>query len=162
MSLSSAFADFEREIASTHRMLSAFPEASASWKPHEKSHTLVQLANHVATLPLMGVSVLTADSLDLARRAPQTQATTARDLVAKFEEGVAPLRSALGAADAASLARTWTLRAGEREIVSGPRSELLRTMVLSHMIHHRGQLSVYYRLVGAPVPGMYGPSADER
>ena len=161
MPVHAAFADLPAEVAATRRMLAAFPDAHAAYTPHAKSRSLAELATHVATIPMLGVSVLTAEFRDVTTRAPLIPATTAADLVRRFEDSVAPMLAALDAVDAAALDQTWSLRAGDKVLRGGPRAGMFRVMTLSHLIHHRAQLSVYYRLVGSPVPGMYGPSADD-
>lgn len=155
------FADLGPETVSTRRMLAAFPDAHAAWRPHDKSRSLAELATHVANLPGMGVAVLTTDGLDTATRRPGEPLTTSADLLGAMDKNAAALQSALEAATPASLAEPWSLRRGDFVMLSGPRAAILRTLVLSHLIHHRAQLSVYYRLLGVPVPGMYGPSADD-
>ena len=159
--LPTAFSDFDQEFAATRRMLAAFPDAHAEWRPHERSRTLAALAAHVATLPMRGTQILTTDSLDTAgRRAPAPIATRA-ELVATLDTSVAAFRAALGAADDAALEQPWALRAGDKVLVSAPRRAQLRWIAMSHLIHHRAQLGLYYRLLDVPVPGMYGPSADD-
>ena len=155
------FADFEQEFASTRRMLAAFPEGKADWKPHAKSHAMGALATHVAGVPARGVGVLTTDSSDITGRQPGPPETTAAALVALFDANAAALMAALAGSTAESLEQPWSLRAGPKVLISMPRRALVRWLVMSHHIHHRAQLSVYYRLLDVPVPGMYGPSADE-
>ena len=161
MPLPPGFADFEAEMALTRKMLAAFPEAHAAWQPHAKSRTLAQLASHVAGLPQLGASILTTELRDVTKQAPPRVRETTAELISAFDAAVVPLRDALATADSAALAGVWSLRAGDKVLVQGTRGEMLRIVALSHMIHHRAQLGVYYRLLGVPVPGTYGPSADE-
>ena len=153
--------DFTGEHASTRRMLERYPDGRGSWRPHEKSRTLAQLATHVADIVNRGVSVLETDGLDVTNRQPLAPMDSARDLVAHFDAAVARFTAALARADYASLAQPWAMRRGSQVLVERPRRALLRVLMMSHLVHHRGQLGVYYRLLDVPVPGMYGPSADD-
>ncbi len=157
-----SFDDFDREVESTRRVLARFPDGRGDWRPHAKSRTIGQLASHVANIPIRGTSILETVELDMTKQAPPAAPpTTAAELVAAFDANVAGLRAAMAAASTAELSRDWTLRAGDRVILRQSKGSLLRLMVLSHIIHHRAQLGVYYRLLDIPVPGVYGPSADE-
>ena len=155
------FDDVEQEFAGTRRMLSAFPDGRGDFKPHEKSRTLAALATHVATIPALGSEILTAEYRDILGRKALPLAHDAAALVALFEEHSLTLQTLLAGASPEMLEQPWALKAGDRVLVSAPRRTMLRTLVLSHTTHHRAQLGVYYRLLGATVPGMYGPSADE-
>jgi uncharacterized damage-inducible protein DinB len=155
------FADFEAELATTRRVLERYPAGKSDWRPHEKSFSLGGLATHIAQLPMTGVMVLTAEGFDVAARKPAPPLATADELVKLLDSNVAKLNDAIASAAPDSLSRPWTLREGERVIFQLPRSAALRVLVMSHIIHHRGQLTVYYRLLGVPVPVVYGRSADE-
>jgi uncharacterized damage-inducible protein DinB len=155
------YGDFDDEFVSTRRMLERFPAIHAGWKPHEKSRSLVELATHVADLPNRGTAVLTTDGFDMTTRRARDPLATAEELLAHFERSVASFREALAKADLETLAKPWTIRAGDRVVLQQPKRLLVRRMMMSHLTHHRAQLGVYYRLLGVPVPGMYGPSADE-
>lgn len=158
-----ALGDVERELAQTRRILERVPEEHFGWKPHEKSMALGSLASHVASLVHWQSTILASEELDLAAANPRpAEAPSSREeLLRVFDAGVAALAGALAAASDEDLAATWTFRNGERVIMSEPRAAVIRTVGLSHIIHHRGQLSVYLRLLDIPVPGLYGPSADE-
>jgi uncharacterized damage-inducible protein DinB len=155
------YSDFEAEHAATRRMLERFPDAHRDWRPHEHSRTIAELATHVADIPNRGVSMLTTDFLDVAQRKPLTPLGTASELVAMHDASVAALNRELAHADLDALSKEWTVRNGERVMLRGAKYQLMRTLMMSHLVHHRAQLSVYYRLLGVPVPGMYGPSADD-
>jgi uncharacterized damage-inducible protein DinB len=155
------FPDFDGEHTATRRMLERFPDEQAGWRPHEHSRTIGELANHIASIPMRGVDVLTADHRDILGAKPAPPVATASELVARLDENLTLLREALGRADRSMLDDDWSLRRGEQVILHGPRRQMMRTVMMSHLIHHRAQLGVYYRLLGVPVPGMYGPSADE-
>lgn len=156
-------AEYDREIGTTRRVLERTRDADFSWQPHEKSFTLGQLAAHLATIPHWGVTVLTTPGFDLAggEGQPDQPARTKADVLAQFDERTAATRAALAACRDADLAVPWTLRRGDHVVFTAPRGAVLRSFILNHMIHHRGQLSVYLRLLNLAVPSIYGPSADE-
>lgn len=155
------YADFANEHASTRRMLQRYPDGKGDWRPHEKSRALAPLATHVADIVNRGTMLLETDGMDVAGRQPVAPIDSATGLVRYFDGNVSRFMTALGGADLDALARPWALRRGSQVIIEGPRRTLLRTMMMSHLVHHRAQLGVYYRLLGVPVPGVYGPSADE-
>jgi hypothetical protein len=156
------FPDLDQELAITRRTLERFPEGKDGWKPHERSTSLGQLAVHLAMLPGFGQMIIESDELDFAARPYVPRPfKTAADLVAIFDEAVAGMRPLVAAADGDALARGWTMRAGEQVFLSAPKGALIRQLMISHIIHHRAQLGVYYRLLGVAVPSVYGPSADE-
>ncbi|HTX41470.1 MAG TPA: DinB family protein [Acidobacteriaceae bacterium] len=153
--------EFDEEAASTRKMLERVPEASLGWKPHEKSMTLGRLASHVADLPNRCAAIVDHDELVRPVNYTPFAAGSAKELVERFDSASAEARRALGELGDEQLAATWTIKFGERTIASLPRAMALRRVFLDHLIHHRGQLSVYLRLLDVPVPGMYGPSADD-
>lgn len=160
--LDSRFADLDDEFANTRRALERFPDEHADWRPHEKSATLADLAAHIADLPFFGESIASSSVYDLAATPYATPtARTRAELLALFDAKSASARAAIAALDDDALRDTWTLRKGDIVIASGPRDYYVRHFMLSHIIHHRAQLTTYYRLLDLPVPGMYGPSADE-
>jgi uncharacterized damage-inducible protein DinB len=158
--------EFDHEMASTRRMLAAVPGGDAEWKPHPKSSALGELAAHIATLPLWGRFTLERTELDLGIPAnaalARTPFTTTPELLDRFDRNVRDARTALAAATDADMAVVWTLKNGGATVLSMPRAAVLRGFVLSHMIHHRAQLSVYLRLRDVPLPSLYGPTADTR
>jgi uncharacterized damage-inducible protein DinB len=153
--------DLDRELASTRRLLERYPDGKGEWRPHEKSRTLSALATHVANIPGQGASVLTTAEMDVASRKPQPPKDSAAELLEVFDAAAARLKAAVADTDAAKLSEKWTMRAGPRVLVSEPRALLMRLMLINHLVHHRAQLGVYLRLLDVPIPGMYGPSADE-
>lgn len=155
------YSDFEAEHAATRRMLERFPDSRHDWRPHEHSRTLAELATHVADIPNRGVAILTTNEMQAGARKPPAPLTTAAELLASHDAAVVAQRAALAKADLASLSSDWTIKRGDQVVTRGPRYRLLRTVMMSHLVHHRAQLSVYYRLLDVPVPGMYGPSADD-
>jgi uncharacterized damage-inducible protein DinB len=155
------FPELDQELVTTRRMLERFPDTHAGWQPHKKSRPLDALATHVASLPMHGARLIETDEVDLATRQPAPVRSAAADLLALFDQSVEGLRAALPKATGELLDRPWTMRAGPRVLVSGPRRVLFRNMLINHLVHHRAQLGMYYRLLDVPVPGTYGPSADE-
>jgi uncharacterized damage-inducible protein DinB len=159
--LNMMYSDFEGEHAATRRLLERFPDAQHDWRPHEHSRTIAELATHVADIPTRGVSILTTSEMDAGARKPLAPLTTAAQLLAAHDANVAAQKAALASIDPATLTSEWTVRRGDQVVIRGPKYRMLRTVMMSHLIHHRAQLGVYYRLLGVPVPGMYAPSADD-
>jgi uncharacterized damage-inducible protein DinB len=155
------FSDFESEHAATRRMLERFPDARHDWRPHEHSRTIAELATHIADIPNRGVSILTTSEMEVGARKPLAPLTTAAELIAAHDASVAAQRAALAGADSSALGSEWRVRRGDQIMIRGPKYRLLRTLMMSHLVHHRAQLGVYYRMLGVPVPGVYGPSADD-
>jgi uncharacterized damage-inducible protein DinB len=155
--------EFDQEMANTRLMLERVPEDKLAFQPDPKSMTLARLAGHVAEMPGWGAVTMTTDSVDLASYAGQKplEMTSRSQLLAAFDKNVADSRQAIAAGSDERMMGMWALKMGPREILKMPRIGVLRSMMLNHVIHHRGQLSVYLRMVGAAVPGMYGPSADD-
>ncbi len=159
----SALADLDHEMAQTRKMLERVPEAHLDFTPHPKSWPLQKLANHLTDFGLWGAVTITTSELDFAQPMPREAApTTAAGFVAQFDARLADFKKALATVTDEQLGETWTLRMGAHVIMAEPKLSVLRTTVISHMIHHRAQLTIYYRLLGVPVPGLYGPSADEQ
>ena len=157
-----ATGDLEQELATTRRMLERVPEEHFAWKPHEKSMSLGALAAHIANLLWWQTMTLRQDEFDLAAPQPPRTAPESRAaLLREFDEKAAVLREALAQTDEAALARPWTLRRGDHVIFTMPKAAVLRSFGISHMAHHRGQLSVYLRLLDVPGPPSYGPTAHE-
>ncbi|MEL7168400.1 MAG: DinB family protein [Bacteroidota bacterium] len=157
------FGDLDRELVATRRVLERVPDAHLDWRPHPKSFTLGALATHVATLPGIAVDILRADVMDLAARPSPKQALPSRErMLDAFDEHAASWQEELAEATEAVLRGTWSLQHRDHVLDRAPRLEVLRHWCLNHLIHHRAQLTVYLRLLNVPVPGVYGPSADER
>jgi len=155
--------DYDLEIQNTRRILERIPEDNPQWKPHDKSMPIGRLAVHVARLPLFGSTILTTDELDMTTASPPKLVFESREkLLAQHEETSATTRKALESSSDDHLLKHWKLSFGDKIIADGPRAVLYRTMFLNHLVHHRGQLTVYLRLNEIPVPGLYGPSADEK
>lgn len=154
--------ELEREKDNTLRMLKALPNEHFGWKPHEKSMSLGQLANHIVELHNWVTAVFNKDGLDFKTDYVPSALTTKEELIAVLEQGFEENKKAIENLDEANYFSLWSLKAGEHVIVSLPKAGAIRFIVTNHLIHHRGQLSVYLRLLDVPVPGIYGPSADEQ
>jgi uncharacterized damage-inducible protein DinB len=157
-------ADFDNEMAVTRRLLARVPEPSLDWRPHEKSFSLGGLATHLARLPHWGTQILTGKSYDLtsSASAPRAEsAATLAEILDTFDRHVAEVRETLTGMPAALLDETWLLRREGYTVLTLPKGAALRRFLIHHAIHHRGQLSVYLRMLGVPLPSIYGGSADE-
>ncbi len=153
--------EMEREALTTRKMLSIVPAEKFTWKPHEKSMSLQQLATHVAELPGWVSMALSTDGLDVADNPYTVQPIKDRnDLMTWFEKNLEQGRAALSKAQDKDLQPSWTLRNGSEVYDVSPKGEVIR-MSISQTIHHRAQLGVFLRLLDVPIPGSYGPSADE-
>lgn len=152
--------EFDAEMATTRKLLERVPFDKATWKPHEKSFALGHLAQLVAGIPGWIARSLREPHIDLAAGAGYSFEKT-EALVAKFDKNVADARTALSSVTGPALLETWQLKMGANVLMTMPRGEVVRQH-LNHFIHHRGQLTVYIRLVDVPVPMIYGPTADER
>ena len=155
-------AEFDHETATTRRLLERVPDDKLAWKPHERSMTFAALATHLGQIPHWGDVILNRPSFDLADSPPNApEEASIGKILSVFDGHVGATRQLLDKTDG-ELSAYWSLRRGDQEIFTMPRISAFRTFVLYHLVHHRGQLSVYLRLTGIPVPSIYGPSADER
>lgn len=151
----------EEEAITTRKMLSRIPTEQFAWKPHEKSMEMKRLAVHVAELPTWIPMTLDTDELDFAKSEyKQEPIESTEDLMEYFEKCLIRGREALKSGKEADLEKPWTLRNGEQVYSTSPKRDVIR-MSLSQIIHHRAQLGVFLRLLNIPIPGSYGPSADE-
>ena len=153
------FSDFEQEMKTTRRMLERVPFDKGMWKPHEKSFSLGHLAQLVSWMPGWITNTLTTDSLDIGGSAGYSYETT-ETLIETFDKNVREAREAIAGVKDSDLDKPWSLKMGERVLMTMPRGATARSHI-SHLVHHRGQLSVYLRLLEIPVPSIYGPTADE-
>ena len=153
--------EFDHEMATTRRVLERVPEAQFAWKPHDKSMSLSELAGHLSHIPYWCTATLQDTSLDLATYPRHPPPSTRADLLQGFDDRVAAARAKLVTAADPEFLVPWTLKHGDQEFFTMPRISVLRTFVMNHMVHHRGQLTVYLRLNNVPVPAIYGPTADE-
>ena len=152
--------EFEQEMKSTRRLLERGPDAKSQWKPHPKSFALGHLAQLVSWMPGWVGQTLRHTSLDLGAGVGYSFETTAK-LLEGFDQGVRESVAALRGAKDADFGVMWSLKHGDRVLFSAPRSVVVRQHI-SHLSHHRGQLTVYLRLLDVPIPAIYGPTADEK
>ena len=154
-------AEFDHEMATTRKLLERLPEDKLSWKPHDKSMSLGGLATHLGNIPHWAGPILNDASFDLTSAPPNLEANTSRaEILAAFDGVTKQTRAWLDKSDGEYMGM-WSLTRGGQEMFSMPRVAAFRTFVLYHIVHHRGQLSVYLRLNDIPVPAIYGPTADE-
>jgi uncharacterized damage-inducible protein DinB len=155
--------EFDHEMGTTRRLIERVPDDKLGWRPHEKSMSLGRLATHVVELPQWAQTIMRDGVFDMkpGEYQPKTLGSRA-ELLAFFDEKVAAMRGVIAAATDAELMSTWTFKSGGHEVFSMPKAAVFRGFVMNHLIHHRGQLSVYLRLNDVPLPPIYGPSADER
>jgi uncharacterized damage-inducible protein DinB len=156
--------EFDLEMAGTRKVIERVPDGKFDYKLHPKSFTMGALAEHLAVIPAWISMVLEKAEVDVMTPEAhwKSGATTAAGLVAAFDASLAKARALLAGVSDEALQQVWTLRAGDRVIFSLPRIVALRSFCMNHMIHHRGQATMYLRQLDVPVPGLYGPSADEK
>jgi uncharacterized damage-inducible protein DinB len=155
--------EYDHEMGTTRRVLERLPDAEFGWKPHDRSMSLGDLAQHVAGLVMWCGAIADQPEFDLATYNPEDmpKMDTRDALLAAFDAGVAAGRKTLAAKTDSELLAPWSLKKEGKEIFTMPRVAAIRSFVMNHCIHHRGQLTVYMRLKNLPVPSIYGPSADE-
>jgi uncharacterized damage-inducible protein DinB len=153
--------EFDQEIANTRRMLALVPDDKFDYTPHPKSMKLGRLASHLAEMPRWLTVTMTSEMLEPGPDMKGFSAATRAELLDEFDARAATARELLAKATDEDLVVTWTFKYQGHVIFALPRRAVIRSMVLSHMVHHRAQLGVYLRLLDIPIPGMYGPSADE-
>ena len=157
--------EFDMEMAKTRATLERVPMDKLSWRPHDKSMTMGRLAGHLAEMPGWGALTVSETSFDVAPAGgapymPPTFGST-KELLDIFDRNVSSARAAIAGASDENLTTPWSLLSGGKTVFTMPRIAVLRTMIMNHVIHHRAQLGVYFRINDVPVPATYGPSADE-
>jgi len=155
-------AEFSHEAQTTRKLLERIPEDKLSWKPHPKSMTMAALGTHLAHIPEWTARILSSRELDLSKidtRVPE--AKSRREILEPFDANVEAFRTLVGGKPDEELFLSWTLKSGDHVVLELPRVACLRSFIMSHSVHHRGQLSVYLRENDVPIPSIYGPSADE-
>jgi uncharacterized damage-inducible protein DinB len=157
----SLLAEFETQAPITRRFLERVPEDKLTWKPHDRSLSAGQLAYHLAFVPAAVVRLAQDNPAQAPSSFDHPLPANRQEVLAKFDECIAVVRETLRQFDDEAMNETWRLMSGEQEILAQPRAEFLRDTMLSHWYQHRGQLSVYLRLLNIPVPASWGPSADE-
>ena len=157
-------AEFDNEMRTTRSLLERVPFDNAAWKPHTKSNSLGNLASHIANILSLGKAIAEQPERNFigpdGKPTPPKIYASTEECLAAFDANVIATRAALAALSESALGEAWTLKAGDRVIFTLPRSVALRTLLMNHLIHHRGQLSVYLRLNEVPLPSIYGPTAD--
>jgi uncharacterized damage-inducible protein DinB len=153
--------EFDMEMINTRKTLERIPEDKFGWKPHDKSFTLSKLSAHVATLPAWLTTTMTTDFLDISAPFPQFPIESRNDVMALFEKAASEARTTLMNSSDEDFCKPWSLKTGETVIFTMPKIAVIRSFMMNHLIHHRAQLGMYLRLTDVPVPGLYGPSADE-
>ena len=158
--------EFDQEMANTRKVLERCPEDKFAWKPHAKSFSMGSLATHIANMTGWAVDTIAKDSFDVSPPgAPpykEEPVATRKELLERFDKNAANARAAIAGATDDRFMASWSLLAGGQTIFTMPRIACIRSVVMNHIIHHRGQLTVYLRLNDVPVPAIYGPSADEQ
>jgi uncharacterized damage-inducible protein DinB len=154
--------EFDEEMKNTRRLLECVPDGKFDYQPHSKSMTLGRLATHVAELPSWTTYTLDQEVLDLQPDFKPALATSRAELLQIFDKGAAEAREKIAAATDEDWRKIWTFKYAGKTIMSMPRSVVMRSTIMNHLIHHRAQLGVYLRLNEVAFPGMYGPSADEQ
>lgn len=154
--------EFHQEVATTRRVLERVPEQKLTWRPHEKSMTLGQLASHIASVPGSVARIVQQDSFDVNQgNFVPSQPSSMHEVITLFEQSVRDAEQCLGAMTDDQARANWRLLRGDRELMTLPRIGFIRSIMMNHWYHHRGQLSVYLRLLDVSLPSIYGPSADE-
>lgn len=156
--------EFDHEMGTTRRLLERVPEADLGWRPHEKSYPLGHLAAHIANIPnWVGIAMdgTELDAADAGAAARPEPPTSVGELLRRFDESVKRARVKIDEQTDPALLATWTLKNAGQVMFTMPKLAVLRSFVINHLIHHRGQLTVYLRLRNVPLPSIYGPTADE-
>ena len=155
-------AELQQEGTTTRKMLALVPFDKKDWKPHEKSMALGSLSRHVAEIYGWPKETVLDDELDFAKMdGKPVEINSNEELLALFDRCIAKAKEVLGKTPDEGMSKPWTMRQGEMIFFTMPKSQVMRTWVLNHSVHHRAQLGVYLRLLDIPIPGSYGPSADE-
>jgi uncharacterized damage-inducible protein DinB len=162
--IDSLLPEFDRETGLTRRALERVPDGQFDWQPHPTSVTLGRLAEHLTEMPQWATITMTQDGIEMTTQRPADyqRPSTRAEVLAQFDRYLKEGRANLIGKTDAEFNAPWTLKAGGKEVFTMPKAAVMRNFVLNHMIHHRGQLTVYLRMLGVPVPSIYGPSGDER
>jgi uncharacterized damage-inducible protein DinB len=161
MSIGDAFIkELDEEMKTTRRVIERVPSEKGEWKPHEKSFSMAHLTQLTATMPGWITRIMNGENIDLAH-GPGYKTQKTESLLEQFDKHVKEARAAIAAAKDEDYGKPWSLKMGERVLLTLPRGVILR-QTINHLVHHRGQMTVYLRLLDVPVPSIYGPTADER
>jgi uncharacterized damage-inducible protein DinB len=154
--------EFDREMATTRRMLERFPEDKVEWRPHDTCMTMGRLAGHVSELAGWVVPTMGQDKLEMDPSSYNPAVVKSRtETLKQFDDTVKTARAAIAGASDETFMKPWTFVAGGKTVFTMPKIAVYRSFVMNHLIHHRGQLAAFYRIAGVPVPSLYGPSKDE-
>lgn len=153
--------EFEEEMKNTRKLLECVPDDKFEYQPHAKSMKLGRLATHVAEIPSWTVFTIDQDVLDMQPGHQPSLAKSRAELLETFDKGVADARKRIQSTNDADWQKNWTFKYAGKPIMSNPRSTIMRSVIMNHLVHHRAQLGVFLRLNNVAIPGMYGPSADE-
>ncbi len=157
----SLIAELKHEVIATRKVLERVPDDRLEWRPHAKSWDFIHLASHVATILEWVEPTLDLEEMILPENYKPWLGTSSAELVAKFDESVAKAIKHLSGYQDSELMKPWSLRDAQQVYFTLPRVAVLRSFVMNHLVHHRGQLTIYLRLNDIPMPAIYGPSADE-
>ena len=154
--------EFDQETAATRRLLERVPDNAFGWRPHPKSFDMGELASHMARLPHWGVWILAQNSFDIATAGPRPPALpNVAAVLEKFDENVSEVRRTLVEMTDGQLLEPWALKRGDKLLLSVPKLFAIRGFLVRHLVHHRGQMTVYLRMNDVALPPLYGPTADE-
>ena len=156
--------EFDREMGQTRKVLDRVPDGQFDWRPHPTSFTLGRLAEHLTEMPLWATTTMAQGGIDvLTPRPAEYQSPTNRaEVMAMFDANLRTARANVAGRSDGEFDAPWTLKAGGKDVFTMPKGSVMRSFVLNHMVHHRGQMTVYLRMLGVPIPSIYGPSGDER
>jgi uncharacterized damage-inducible protein DinB len=156
--------EFDREMGQTRKVLDRVPDGQFEWRPHPTSRTLGRLAEHLAEMPQWATMTMTQSGIDMMtpRPADYKPPATRAEVLAMFDAHLKAGRANLVNKTDGEFDGPWTLKAGGKDVFTMPKASVMRAFVLNHMVHHRGQMTVYLRMLGVPIPSIYGPSGDER
>jgi len=154
--------EFEEEMKNTRKILERVPDDNLNYQPHPKSMTMARLATHVAELPSWTVPTLDQDVLEMSSDYQPRIAKSNAELLEIFDKGVADARSRIAGASDQTWGKTWTFKWNGQVVMSMPKAAVMRSVIMNHLIHHRAQLGVFLRLNDVAIPGLYGPSADDK
>ena len=162
--IDSLLPEFDREMGLTRRALERVPDGQFEWRPHSTSVTLGRLAEHLTEMPQWATITMTLSKFEMTKdRAPDyVRPATRATVLAQFDSYLKIGRGHVAGKTDGELLASWTLTGGGKEVFTMPKIAVMRNFVLNHMIHHRGQLTVYLRMLAIPVPSIYGPSGDEQ
>jgi len=153
--------EYDHEMGTTRKLLERVPDERLAWKPHQKSMTLGRLATHLAELPAWVARIVNEDSFNMTGGYTPRVAGSKTEILSIFDQAVAQARATLAGKSDPEMMAPWTFKRDGKDMFTLPKIAMVRSMLMNHSIHHRGQLSVYLRLNDVPLPAMYGPSADE-